>query len=161
LKKSDGKKLRKVCICLFYLYIIVLSYFLFFSEHYGRGCFTKDYRYNLEFLKEIKRFIRYRQQLGMESFIVNIIGNVFVFMPMGFLLPIIRKKYNNFICILLISIIISLSVELLQLVTKVGIFDVDDILMNSVGSVLGYLMFVIYNKVFVISALKKIKAKEE
>jgi glycopeptide antibiotics resistance protein len=157
LKKDNNKGLKTVCTCLFYIYIIVLLYFLFFSERYGRECTTRGYRYNLEFLKEIKRFIRYRKQLGLESFVVNILGNVLAFTPLGFLLPFLHKKYDNFICVLLLSMMFSLTVELLQLVSKVGIFDVDDILLNSIGGVMGYFLFAIGSCFFERFHRKRIK----
>ncbi|MBB2184159.1 VanZ family protein [Lachnospiraceae bacterium MD1] len=138
---------RRAGWLLFYLYIIMLAYFLFFSEHYGRDYILEDYRYNLEFLKEIKRFIRYRELLGLETFIVNIMGNILAFAPFGFLLPLLNTKYRHFFYIMFLSLLFSLTVELMQLFLKVGIFDVDDLLLNTIGGVLGYLFFAICNAV--------------
>ncbi len=128
---------------LFYLYIILLSYFLFFSERYGREIVMKDYHYNLQLFKEIHRFIQYRQQLGMESFVVNILGNVLAFAPFGFLLPVLSKKYQKFFFTVFLCLLFSVCVETTQLVLKVGIFDVDDILMNTVGGMVGYITYAI------------------
>jgi glycopeptide antibiotics resistance protein len=104
----------------------------------------KDYHYNLEFFKEIKRFILYRQQLGMETFIVNIVGNILAFAPFGFLLPLLNKKYRRFFYVTFLCILFSLGVETTQLILKVGIFDVDDIMMNTAGGILGYLSYYIF-----------------
>lgn len=128
---------------MFYLYIILLCYFLFFSEHYGRNDISVNYRYNLEFLKEIKRFIRYREVVGMESFVVNIMGNVLAFAPFGYLLPLLEKKYRNFFFAFFLSMLFSVSIEVVQMLLKVGIFDVDDILLNTVGGIIGYLFYAI------------------
>lgn len=147
MKASTKKRLTKAGWLLFYLYIILLSYFLFFSEHYGRD-YSHDYRYNLELFKEIMRFIEYRQQLGMESFIVNILGNVLAFAPFGFLLPMLNKKYRGFFFIVFLSMLFSVAVETVQLVLKVGIFDVDDIMMNTIGGIVGYLLYRIINSMF-------------
>ena len=130
---------------LFYSYIILLCYFLFFSEHYGRDYIPEEYRYNLELFKEIKRFITYRQQLGFESFAVNILGNIMAFAPFGFFLPLLNKNYRKFFLITFFSFVFSLTVELMQLYLKVGIFDVDDMVLNTLGGILGYLAFVICN----------------
>lgn len=124
---------------MFYIYILLLAYFLFFSERYGRDLVTKQY--NLRLFKEIKRFIRYREQIGLEGFVVNIFGNVIAFMPYGFLLPLLNKVYRRFYIILILSILFSLVIESSQLLLKVGVFDVDDILMNSTGGILGYIVF--------------------
>lgn len=135
---------------LFYLYIILLSYFLFFSERYGRDFTTHGYRYNLELFKEIKRFIRYRKQLGFENFAVNIVGNILAFAPYGFFLPLLNKKYRKLIYVILLSFTFSLAVEIVQLYLKVGIFDVDDILLNSIGGVIGYLFYLIWSHIYMI-----------
>lgn len=141
MKVQTKKRLTKAGWLLFYLYIILLSYFLFFSEHYGRENIMAQYRYNLVLFKEITRFIEYREQLGFESFVVNILGNVLAFAPFGFLLPLLNNKYRNFFLVTFLCLLFSVSVECVQLVLKVGIFDVDDILMNTVGGILGYLFF--------------------
>lgn len=141
MSEQTKSRLTKAGWLLFYFYLILLSYFLFFSEHYGRGSISEEYRYNLELFKEIKRFIKYREILGIENFIVNILGNVLAFTPFGFFLPCLKKKYRRFILVAFLSILFSLMIESLQLYSKVGIFDVDDILMNSIGGMLGYMAF--------------------
>lgn len=133
---------------LFYLYIILLSYFLFFSEHYGRDYAAHGYRYNLELFKEIKRFIHYRRQLGFESFAVNIVGNILAFAPYGFFLPLLNKKHRKLIYVILLSLLFSLAVEVVQLYLKVGIFDVDDILLNSIGGITGYLFYRLWDRIY-------------
>jgi Glycopeptide antibiotics resistance protein len=147
LKKNNGI-LTKAGWLLFYFYIILLAYFLFFSEHYGRENILKEYRYNLEFFKEIKRFIKYREQLGFESFAVNILGNILAFAPFGFFLPLLNVKYRKIFYTTFLCFIFSLGVETIQLILKVGIFDVDDIIMNTAGGVLGYLSYLIFCRIF-------------
>ena len=137
--EQHKEKLKKAGWLLFYLYMLLLIYFLFLSEHYGRDLISKDYRYNLEMLKEIKRFIRYREQLGLESFVVNILGNILAFIPFGFLPPILNQRYRKFWHMAILSICFSFTLESVQLLLRVGIFDVDDIIMNSVGGITGYL----------------------
>ncbi len=142
--KHQTKKFRKNTVRLFfYLYIIVLAYFLFFSESFGRGSFSEEYRYNLELFVEIKRFIKYRQLVGFDVFMINILGNIIAFMPFGFLLPIVYEKYRGFFRVAFYSLLFSLAAEAIQMVTRVGIFDVDDILLNTGGGILGYLLYVV------------------
>lgn len=106
------------------------------------------YRYNLQLFKEINRFVKYREMIGLESFVVNILGNVFAFSPFGFFLPIISEKSRNFFQVLILSFELSLTIELVQLAYKVGIFDVDDLFMNTLGGVIGYLCFAIAYKLY-------------
>lgn len=143
MKTKTKKGLTKAGWLLFYLYIILLSYFLFFSERYGRDYIAQDFRYNLEFFKEIRRFIIYRQQIGTESFVVNILGNILAFAPFGFMLPLLNPRYRNVFRLVFSSMLFSLAVETVQLLLKVGIFDVDDLILNTAGGLLGYLCFML------------------
>lgn len=146
--KISRKTVNRLAWLLFIVYIILLSYFLFFSEEYGRTGQSTDYRYNLHLFQEIKRFIIYRKELGFKSFLVNIVGNVLAFAPFGFVLPIISPNNRKFINVLILSFELTLGVELMQLLLKVGIFDVDDIFMNTIGGVLGYILFLIARKIY-------------
>ena len=76
-----------VAAVLFLIYFIVLFYFLFFSEELGRTFSDRVYRYNLVPLKEIKRFLQYRDVLGEKAVFLNLAGNVIAFMPFGTFLP--------------------------------------------------------------------------
>lgn len=146
MKAKTVKKWGKpVVVGIFVIYLAVLAYFLFFSERYGRGE-TGEYHYNLVPLQEIKRFIKYRDVIGWEGFIVNIFGNVLAFAPFGFLLPIVSKQNRSFFCAVLYSFEFSLFIELIQLSFQVGTFDVDDLLMNTIGGMLGYLFFLTQKK---------------
>ena len=64
---------------LFILYIIFLVYFLFLSDWYGREGVMDEYHYNLVLFKEIKRFIKYRHQLGTFAVFSNLFGNILIF----------------------------------------------------------------------------------
>ena len=60
----------------------------------------------------------------------NLFGNVIIFMPFGFFLP-MASKYRSFLAAVFYSFTLSLCVETFQLLTKVGSFDVDDLLLNT------------------------------
>ena len=132
---------RLLCILLFIAYFAVLFYFLFFSEKMGRTYSERDYHYNLIPLHEIKRFVTHYDVLGSQVVLLNIVGNVVAFLPFGTFLPILSKRCRKFGYTLLYSFELCLLVELIQLVTKVGSFDVDDILLNTLGGVIGYLVY--------------------
>lgn len=129
---------------LFVLYIVFLVYFLFLAEWYGRTGTGEDYRYNLELFREIRRFITYREQLGMFAVFANLFGNILIFVPYGFFISMAAER-RGFFKTLFCSLGLSLCVELVQLVTRVGSFDVDDILLNTIGGILGYILFAICN----------------
>ena len=76
-----------------------------------------------------------------------ILGNIALFMPFGFFRPILRLRLRKWYCMLGMTFLLSLMIEITQLLTRVGSFDVDDLILNTSGGILGYLLFYIINKV--------------
>ena len=104
-----------------------------------------EYHYNLEPFREIKRFWEYREKLGIWSY-VNLFGNVAIFIPFGFFEMMASRK-KSFLGTVLDGTFVSLVVEGFQFLSKVGRFDVDDLMLNVAGVVVGYLMFMACNAV--------------
>ena len=129
---------------LFVLYIIFVFYFLLISEIYGRTGEMQEYHYNLVLFREIKRFWNYREQLGIFATATNLLGNVLIFLPFGFFMA-MASKYRSFLSTLVYSFALSLTVEISQLFMKVGCFDVDDLLLNTIGGMLGFITFAVCN----------------
>lgn len=140
------RALRAFGKVLFLLYVGFLIYFLFLAEWYGRTGVSEEYRYNLELFREIKRFIIYRDQLGAFAVFANLAGNILIFMPYGFFIS-MASRSRGFFKTLFFSMGLSLCVEITQLFSRVGSFDVDDILLNTVGGVVGYIIFLICNAI--------------
>ena len=134
------KRIRILGKILFVLYVIFIIYFLIFSDWYGRTGEMQEYHYNLELFKEIRRFWEYRDQVGMFAMFTNLFGNVVIFVPFGFFMP-MASRYRSFFSTVFYSFGLSLCVETFQLLTKVGSFDVDDMLLNTLGAAAGYLCY--------------------
>ncbi|MCI5622757.1 MULTISPECIES: VanZ family protein [Anaerostipes] len=137
-KKRIGRFSIKI---LFYLYIILIFYFVLLSERYGRETGYQTSHVNFIFFKEIRRFWEYRHLLSLEAFITNLFGNIFAFSPFGFMIPIVTEKRKGCIRAVLGTFIFSLVIETSQLIMKVGVFDVDDLLLNTVGGFIGYILY--------------------
>ena len=114
---------------------------MFFSESFGRTDTDREYAYNLVPLKEITRYFRYYRTLGMALFLINIVGNIAAFMPFGFFLPIISRRSRKWYNTVSFGLVFSLTLETLQLVLRVGSFDVDDMLLNTIGAALGFWVY--------------------
>ncbi len=143
-KRSTG--IRAFAVVLFFVYFLVLFYFLFFSEEMGRTYSERAYHYNIVPFHEIKRFIQYYEVLGMPAVLLNLVGNVAAFVPFGFFLPVFVERCRKTINTVFYSFELSLLVELIQLVAKVGSFDVDDIILNTLGGAIGYIIYKIVRK---------------
>lgn len=134
--------IRRLGFALFVVYVLVLVYLLFFVEEYGRAAEAERvYRYNFVPFLEIRRFWNYREQLGTFALLTNLVGNVVGFVPYGFILPVITPRFRSGFLTVLSGFCISLAVEVIQLATRVGCFDVDDVILNTLGVALGYLLF--------------------
>lgn len=147
MSRKTRKFLRMVAWLLFGAYLILLCYFLFFSEMMGRTYLERDYHYNLVLFKEIRRFITYHRALGWKAVCFNLLGNIVAFVPYGMFVPMLSRRQRNGFRVALLSFDFSLVVELLQLVSKVGSFDVDDLFLNTIGGCIGYLCFLIANHI--------------
>lgn len=121
----------------FACYALILCFNLFLNGPYrviGRRSF------NLVPFKTINAMISNYGYIP-DVAIVNLVGNVMAFAPFGFFMPIIFRKVAGIRKILLIGVGASLSAELIQFTFRLGAFDVDDIILNTIGTILGYVTY--------------------
>lgn len=78
--------------------------------------------------------------------VINLGGNIFLFIPIGYLLPRLWPCLRKFFPFLLTCFLSITLVELLQLVTLLGSLDIDDLILNLFGMLLGYLFYIIFKK---------------
>lgn len=146
--ENKKKSLHPLAVILFSVYIALLFYLLFFSETYGRTM-DSGYRYNLELFKEIKRFWNNRESLGIGPVVLNLLGNIVAFAPFGFFLPMFFPIGRNLFRCVSLSALFSLAVETVQLFSKVGAFDIDDILLNAIGGLMGWICYFVFWNPFI------------
>ncbi len=154
-------RLSKASTLVFILYISMVIYFVFFSDHYGRVTGFTEFRYNLTPFAEIRRYLTYKELFTWENLITNLAGNILVFSPFGFLVPMMRKKKTGLFAITFFTFLFSLFIESVQLVTKVGVFDVDDLIMNTLGGMVGFLLFEIGRNLYQFTQRKRQRKPEE
>lgn len=77
------------------------------------------------------------------SFTYNIIGNIIWFLPLGFLLPSIQKKWG-ILRVVITGFVVSFSIEVLQFVCVTGISDIDDIIFNTMGTLGGWILYKVF-----------------
>lgn len=140
-------KRQKLGWVLFILYLCLLAYFMFFSESFGRTDVNRDYAYNLVPFREISRYFKHYDVLGFPLFMINIFGNIAAFMPFGFFLPIISRRSRKWYNTVLFGFVWSLILETLQLVSRVGSFDVDDMFLNTLGAAAGFITYRIIQRI--------------
>lgn len=139
--KKEIKFKKLVLPLIFTMYITVLLGATFLNRNY---IYRGDINLNL--------FSSYKEAYvtASASNWRNIILNILLFFPMGFLLPLLNKHLKKCYKTIGISFIITLIIEIVQAITKLGIFEIDDIFNNLLGSIIGYtfinIIFIIKDK---------------
>lgn len=123
---------------LFLGYTTVLIWELFLGKYRSHG---GPRRYNLAPLQTIAGYIENYESFGVSIILINLAGNIVAFMPLGFLLPLVFKRTGRLIVITLITLLTSTTAEICQYIFNVGGLDIDDVLLNTIGGVLGYLIY--------------------
>lgn len=133
-------------------YAVIMAYLLFIHGRLGySGTFSE---YTEEHLKLIpfETIVFYTRRLiqGKTSpwvALSNLLGNIVLFIPLGVILPFyiqtVRKWYKTAV----LTAAIIFVVETVQLLMMLGTFDVDDIILNTLGAVIGYALFTSVRKV--------------
>ena len=138
MKKFIEKNKNLIISIVFIVYLLVLCYHLFLSDSLGKRGISDIYRYNFTLFKEITRYIENINVIGTRLVILNLAGNVFAFVPFGlFVGYYLRKKKFAFIKTALLGFAFTVLIEGIQLVTKVGICDIDDVVLNTIGVLIG------------------------
>ncbi|KKM09445.1 hypothetical protein SY88_18925 [Clostridiales bacterium PH28_bin88] len=128
---------------LFSVYGLLLVKVLFLGPYrFGPG------RYNLAPFNSLVYYIKSYNDMNIDTWFLNLFGNVIMFMPLGFLLPLLLTKMAKWRQILYASILTSSILEILQFGLGKGSLDVDDILLNTVGGVIGYSIFLMGAKIY-------------
>lgn len=104
------------------------------NQHYEPANFVPFRTINLLFRQEASWFV-----------IENIVGNIVLFIPLGILLPILIPAFSFLSRVILTAFAVSLAFELIQLIAGLGIFDVDDLILNTIGGGIG---FAVYKKTY-------------
>ena len=162
-----NKKRRRILFrIVFIAYLVFLMYFLFFSDLFGRTVTYDEYRYNLTPFKEIQRFCTRVKEKDYAVFFVNIVGNIVLFMPFGYLFcSLNERRYKNkkvimpFIYMFVAASLFCIVVETCQLLSRVGVFDVDDIILNITGAILGFCVYITVRLLKGISRMREYERK--
>lgn len=153
------KKLRRATFVFFFLlYLTLLFTFVWWDDFYGRRPSSGGFVWELDrdLLKRhlktalqlepfgtVERYVfGYREgRVLFSTFARNILGNLAVFIPLGFFLPVLWKKQRNLILFFLSAALLSCLIEGVQLALMIGVCDIDDVILNTAGALLSYGFF--------------------
>jgi len=139
------KKKKSVIYWLFAAYVLLMLWLLF-GQRMGvtpPGTYWDQIfsRINLIPMHTITEFWNNLHGGGRSHAFINLAGNVVMFVPLGFFIPCVFRKADSFRRSMLYALIMIVCIEIIQLVTLLGSLDVDDLILNMIGVVIGYLIY--------------------
>ncbi len=146
---NDKKEYKRNINIYIMIYILCLISILFLV---GRPPIRISNSWYISELIPFKTIISQLKYGSTNEIIRNIIGNLCLFIPLSFLLILEDSKYKNILRQTLIILPSILMTELLQMITSVGVFDIDDIILNY----LGVLLFVIIMNIVNTDKIRKL-----
>lgn len=142
-KHNKVNILREVFINFFFIYFLIVIYFTFFKGGILQlDLQMRSYVNIIPLVETIKMF--QDNFMGIGNSLYNVIGNILLFVPLGFAVPLLFKNHNKFFEVVLYGFIASFSIELLQYLTCTNFTDIDDIIFNTLGTLIGFFIFNIF-----------------
>lgn len=154
-KRFDIK--REAVLLLVYICIVVVSRFTFFPFSKVNGVIQPlvlDVNKAFPFRINILPFVYLFDYPTLSEALLNLIGNTTMFIPLGIVWPIVWNKLDTHTKVIGAGIGFSLCIELLQLPFFDRVTDVDDLILNSSGFIIGYLLYLIVR-----FFIKKVKSR--
>ena len=125
-------KAQSIAAILLSMYIVVLLYFTVVGRYSH-----EEYAYKIHFFYSYRFLL---EQFGFQS-IRQVVINIAMLVPVGFLLSVIIKGKGKYVIVLVLCLLLTVFIESMQLLTKCGSFEVDDIINNMIGAVIGILLY--------------------
>lgn len=161
LRRKQDNFFQALIYSSFFVYVFFVlqltGYFILFKEISSHGWWDKmNHRIethdhvNFTLFDTINRYSKFDKQ---------VFGNFIMLFPLGIYLPLLYRKLRKpygFFAILLISFFVSVGIEVLQLATNYRSTDVDDIMLNTMGACLGFIIYQLI-KLIVVSGDKQKK----
>ena len=141
LRAADIVKNKKT-FC-FYKELIALSFIIYILCLFQVVTFQDNNNISSNNLIPFREMFRY--DLGSRLFLKNVLGNIIMFLPYGFFTSYFLKE-KRLLPILILTIVTSLTIECTQLMIG-RVFDIDDILLNIMGGVLGHYLYILILKI--------------
>lgn len=141
--RNGGQVLLRI---LFLVYAAVMLWLLFGQRISDEGItiyfgINSD-NLNVMPLKTVKLYLWLLENSTNEALlrhaVINLVGNVVLFIPLGWFLPYLWVRFRGFFKVMLAVILLIAAVEVTQYFTLLGSCDIDDLILNLFGAMAGY-----------------------
>lgn len=134
---------KKIYLAAFIVYAAFMLWLLFFqrltfSDKGEINLFLIPFSTTSEFIRTI---FTSKDKAAVIHAVKNLFGNIILFIPLGIFLPALFKKLRKLFPFLLAVVLLITSVEVIQYVTGLGTCDIDDLILNTFGALIGFLLF--------------------
>ena len=133
---------REALVNLFFAYLLGVFHVTFFPMIIILYAFD-PYAANLTPFVGLMRMLQYTDQPGV---LLNLLGNLALLAPLGIFLPVLFDWTRRVFKVLAIGALVSLTIESFQLALAVRVFDIDDVIINTLGALLGFGVFAALNR---------------
>jgi Glycopeptide antibiotics resistance protein len=141
-KNKKMNSVREIMINMFLIYLLGVVYLTFFSK----GIRPYNWHPSVNVIP-IKETISMIKKCPWSVSFVNLAGNILLLLPVGIFVPTLFKKTRSMKKVISTGFLISLSIEITQLLTGLRICDIDDLILNTIGTMMGYIFYVLIRKV--------------
>lgn len=147
IKNKPINKLREVFINLFFIYFLILVNLTIFK--YGELMLDFDISFYINYIPFVETIKMFTNDFAdIHTALYNVIGNILLFIPLGFCIPLFFNTKNKLSKVILYGFTASLTIEVLQIFMPFNTTDIDDIIFNTFGAILGFIIFNIVYKIF-------------
>jgi glycopeptide antibiotics resistance protein len=143
-QNKNNKITRAVLWGLFVVYCGILVWMLYLSRDYRGGYTFGEYisRFsNFIPFKTVFHYAKIASTCSLEFiglFLWNIMGNLVMLLPLGAVLPCLFRRIDRFWKVVITVTVTIILIELAQLILRVGVIDIDDLILNLSGAMIGY-----------------------
>lgn len=141
---------REIQLIFVYICIVVVARFTFFPFSKVNGEIqplvfegAKAFPFRINWIPFVNLF----DYPEMRDILINVIGNTAMFLPLGIVWPSVYKELDTHWKVISAGIGVSLCIEILQLPFYDRVSDVDDLLLNTFGFIIGYLLYLLAKQV--------------
>ena len=152
--ENKEKSYKENIIIYTILFMLLLTSFVFILKrptiHFYKNWYSGQ-------LQPFHTIISQIEKASLRTFLKNIIGNMFMLVPFSFLLMLLNDKYKNILKQTIIILPTIIIIEVLQAATHTGTFDIDDIILNYLGTVI---FIILLGKTKLITKIKPLFYKD-
>jgi glycopeptide antibiotics resistance protein len=124
-----------------FMVLTLTGYFVLFKEVAAHGWWHKVlHRIHTKERVNLEPFLMFKQfRLSSKQ----VIGNAVMLLPLGIYIPLLFPRLPGFFRVFIICLLVSILIELMQLITSYRSTDIDDVILNTSGAIAGYIIFIL------------------